>query len=126
MDLVVLLPWVSAIAVAAGLWAVMSMFSGGNDRAMERLEELRNPNSRAEQARAQAKGGVGGMLEKAAPALSKALESKSELDQNSLKIRLANAGFQNPKASELYLALKFCALIVGALLGGGFGLFKYG
>lgn len=128
MDLALLLPWVSAIAVAAGIWAVMSMFSGGNDRALKRLEELRNPNSRAEHSRAAAssKGGVGGMLQKAAPALSKALESKSELEQNALKVRLSNAGYNNPKAAELYLALKFCALIAGAIFGGGYGLWKFG
>jgi tight adherence protein C len=126
MDLITLLPWVCAIGVVAAVWAVMGMFSGGNDRATERLDELRNPGSRGENARGPQKSGVGGMIEKAAPALSKALESKSELEQNALKVRLSNAGFHNPKAPQLYLALKFCAMIVGALLGGGLGLWKYG
>lgn len=127
MDLVVLLPWVSAIGVAAATWAVMSMFTRSNQRAVERLVELRNPTARGDGARgATTKTGVGGILEKAAPALSKALESKSELEQNALKVRLANAGFQGPKAAELYLALKFCAMVAGALFGGGFGLWKYG
>ena len=126
MDFVVFLPWMAAIAVGAGLWAVMGLFTGGKDRATERLEELRNPTSRADQARNGQKSGVGGMLEKAAPTLSRALESKSELEQNSLKVRMANAGYTNPKAAEFYLALKFCALISGVLLGGGFGMWKYG
>lgn len=125
MDIVVLLPWVSAIGVAAGIWGLMSLFTGGNDRALERLEGLRNPNNRQGN-RGPQKTGVGGLIEKAAPALSRALESKSELEQNALKVRLANAGYNNPKAAELYLAMKFCALIAGALLAGGYGLFKYG
>ncbi len=125
MDLVTVLPYVSAVAVFAGIWAVMGLFSGGNDRAMERLEELRNPGARGEN-RGAPKSGVGGMIEKAAPALSKALESKSELEQNALKVRMANAGFTNPKAAELYLAIKFCSLIAGALIGGGYGMFMYG
>lgn len=126
MDLIVLLPWVSAIAVGAGIWAVMGLFAGGKDRALQRLEELRNPTSRGESKSLPNKSGVGGMLEKAAPALSKALESKSELDQNALKIKLANAGYNNPNAAQLYLAIKFCALIAGAIFGGGFSLWKYG
>lgn len=128
MDLVTLIPWVSAIAVGAGFWAVFSLFTGGNDRALKRLEELRNPTARGDSARApgQTKGGVGGMLEKAAPALSKALESKNETEQNTLKVRLSNAGFNNPKAAEIYLALKFCALVAGAIIGGSYGLIKYG
>lgn len=127
MDLVALLPWVSAVAVIAGVWAVMGLFSGGTDRATERLDELRNPNARGEPGRGGAsKGGVTGMIEKAAPALSRALESKSELEQNELKVRLANAGFTNPGASQLYLALKFCGLIGGAVLGAGFGFWRYG
>ncbi len=127
MDLVVLLPWVAAIGVAAGIWAVLSLFSPQNQRASERLEEMRNPNARGEAGRGtQAKGGVGGMLERAVPTLSKALESKSELEQNALKVRLANAGFSQPKAADFYLALKFCALIAGALFGGAFGMWKYG
>lgn len=128
MDLVTVLPWVSAVGVGAAIWAVMGLFAGGNDRAIERLEELRNSGTRGggDAARGAPKSGVSGMIEKAAPALSKALESKSELEQNALKVRLANAGFQNPKAAQMYLALKFSAMIAGALLGGGYGMWKYG
>ncbi|MFO0919777.1 MAG: type II secretion system F family protein [Planctomycetaceae bacterium] len=126
MDYALLLPWVAAIAVGAGIWALMGLFSGKEDRALERLNELRNPNLRGDKRGEANSGGVSGVFEKAAPALSKALESKSEIEQNALKVRLANAGFPNSSAPQLYLALKFSALICGALLGGGFGLWKYG
>ena len=127
IDIISLLPCVAAIGVGAGIWAIMSFFSPKSQRATERLEELRNPNARTEAARGlQGKTGVSGMIEKAAPALSKALESKSELEQNALKVWLANAGFAQPKAAEIYLALKFCGLIAGALIGASYGLWKYG
>ncbi len=126
MDYVFLLPWVAAIAVGAGIWAVMGLFAGKADRTLERLNELRNPNLRGDKRNDPSSAGVSGVFEKAAPALSKALESKSEIEQNALKVRLANAGFSNPTAPQIYLALKFSALICGALVGGGFGLWKYG
>ncbi len=66
------------------------------------------------------------MIEQAAPALSKALQPKTELEQNELEIRMANAGFNNPKAPQLYLAIKFTSLICGGLIGTGFGMLRYG
>jgi tight adherence protein C len=72
------------------------------------------------------KKGVAAVLEQAAPALSKALEPKTDLEKNALDIRMANAGFNNPKAAQLFLAIKFSALLFGALLGTGFGFLRYG
>jgi tight adherence protein C len=127
MDLITFLPWVVGIGVICAIWGLSGLFARKNQRALERLVELRSPTARGEVARnAPAKGGVGGMLEKAAPALSRALESKSELEQNALKVRLANAGFQTPKAAQFYLALKFCAMIAGAIFGATYGMLKYG
>jgi tight adherence protein C len=61
------------------------------------------------------------MLQKAAPKLSKALEPKTDLEQNKLKVRLANAGFSNPTAPQLFLAVKVASLLLGLMLGGGVG-----
>ncbi len=68
----------------------------------------------------------GSVFKKAAPALSKALKPKTELEENNLKVRLANAGFQSPNAATFYLAIKTCFLIMGLLFGGGYGVFKFG
>ncbi len=125
MDITTLLPITAFIAIAAGMWAVVSMFSQKSSRASERLEEWRDPFARQKR-----EGGgnnsVSNMFEKAAPALSKALESKSELEQNNLKVRLANAGFARPDAARNFLAIKSCCLVAGLLFGGGYGILTSG
>lgn len=125
MDLVTLLPWAIFGGITLGLWAVISIFSEKENRAADRLDELKNPFQRTDKTRSQKKG-VAAMIEQAAPALSHALQPKTELEQNELEIRMANAGFNNPKAPQLYLAIKFTALICGALIGTGFGMLRYG
>lgn len=124
-DLISLVPYALFGAITIVAWVMLGQMTTQTTRASERLDELRNPLLR-EKGRADKQSGVGGLLEKAAPALSKALESKSELERNALKVKLANAGYLNPGAPQLYLSIKFMSLIAGALLGGGFGLLKYG
>ena len=124
IDFVSLLPWAIFACITFGAWALMQMFSGEKSRAQERLEELRDPRLRN---RDQDSGsGVGAMLEKAAPTLSKALEPKSELEHNQLGIRLANAGFSSPNATQLYLALKVASALMGLVVGTGWGMASYG
>jgi tight adherence protein C len=124
MDLVSLLPWAVFIAFTVGAWALISLFSKDDNRAAERLEELRDPGGRDKKKKSG--NGVGQLFDKAAPALSKALGEKSELEQNDLKVRLANAGYNQANASQTFLAIKVAALGAGALLGGGYGMLAYG
>ncbi len=113
------------LALTGGAWAAINMLSPKTSRASERLEELRDPGRRNRD-KADGKGGVGGLLERAAPQMSKALKPKTELEQNNLKVRLANAGFSSPAAPQIYLALKLASLIVGLILGGGLAALKFG
>lgn len=122
MDFAQLLPFAVFIGFACAAWAVFSFMSGKSSRADERLEELRNPLVRKEKEERRGQN----VLEKAAPALSKALQPKSELEQSKLKVSLANAGFNSPHAVELYLAIKFASLICGLILGSGYGLTAWG
>src|SRR5207245_1011686 len=103
-------------------WAAMNFLANKTSRATERLEELRNPLLRSKE-RASDKQN---MLEKAAPTLSKALQPKTELEQSNLKLRLANAGFSTPHASEVYLTIKFVSLLTCCMLGSSFGFIKWG
>lgn len=123
MDFATLLPFAVFGGITCGAWALMSLFAQKESRAADRLEELKNPGLREKKSN---KTGLAAMIEQAAPAMSKALEPKTELEANELKIRLANAGFNNPKAPQLYLAIKFAALLIGALLGTSFGMVMYG
>ena len=119
-----ILPWAIFAAITIGAWALISLFSKEDSRAAERLEELRDPVSRDKKKKSGR--GVGRFFEQAAPALSKALGAKSELEQNALKVRLANAGYNQSNASQMFLAIKVAMLGVGALLGGGYGMLMYG
>jgi tight adherence protein C len=97
-------------AVAAGIWAIMTAFSTKDSRAAERLEVLKDPRKRGE---APKDTGLASAFKKAAPALSKALEPKTELEQSNLRVKLANAGFSSPNAPTVFLAIKVISL--GAL-----------
>ena len=123
MELTAIMPWAIFGAITAGAWAVMSVFSKEESRATERLDELRDPAGRAKQKSGR---GLGGVLAKAAPAMAKALGSKSDLEQNELQVRLANAGYNQASSGQMYLAIKVAMLGVGALLGGGYGMLAYG
>jgi tight adherence protein C len=122
MELAEILPYIVFGAFAIIGWVVFQIFASKDSRASERLDELRSPTSRlTEEAQ-----GMGKILEKAAPALSKAMKPKTELEENNLKVRLANGGFSNPNAPSIFLATKFAGMIAGFLLGGGFGVIQYG
>jgi tight adherence protein C len=124
MDFAGLLPWAVFIGFACAAWAMMSYMSGRSSRADQRLEELRNPLLRSKDKETDPRSQT--MLQKAAPALSKALQPKSELEQSKLKVSLANAGFNSPHSVEIYLAIKFASLIVGLVVGSGYGLAAWG
>ncbi|MEM1062956.1 MAG: type II secretion system F family protein, partial [Planctomycetota bacterium] len=99
MTLTTILPIALFGLFTVGLWFVMDLLSKNKSKADERLEALRKPKTPGGVAEGE-KGAVSGMLEKAAPKLSSALKPQSELEQNALKVRLANAGFNSPGASQ--------------------------
>ncbi len=129
MDIETLLPIVAFVGITTGMWGLWSIFNKKSSRAAERLEEWRDPFAR-QRRESSANGGsdnsVGAMFDKAAPALSKAFESKSELEQSNLKTRLANAGYSRPNASRNFLAIKAVGLGIGLFFGGGYGLLSSG
>lgn len=125
MDTTYLIPIAIAGAITAGVWSASTLFFGDKEsRASERLKDLRDPRRRKDLKEENAS--VGGMLKAAAPALSKALQPTNELEQNNLKVELANGGFSSPHAPMIYLSLKMISMGVFAVLGGGIGLFFQG
>ena len=122
MDFAAILPFAIFGGISCLVFALFSL-SGGTSRTDRRLEEIRDPGARL---RSKDEASVNNVLEKAAPALSKVLEPKSEFEQSELKVRLANAGFNTPNAPQLYLAIKIVMLGVGAFFGAGYGLTIYG
>jgi len=125
MDPSTLIPIVTFIAIALGIWGIGGMFSKQRSRASERLEEMSDPVARKRREQGQSTK-VGNVIERAAPALSRALQPKSEEDQSSLRVRLANAGFSTPNAPRNYLAIKVVCLLVGLMIGGAYGFVSAG
>ncbi len=126
MDLPQFVPWAIFGAITTGLWLVFSRLAGGTSRASERLDELRDPKRRSAQEQDDGKTGARRVLERAAPTLSKALEPKTDLERNELKVKLANAGFNSPNAPTIFLALKVAMLVVGAVVGASVGIPLWG
>jgi tight adherence protein C len=122
MDSTLMISGAIFLGISAAVWAVLSAFTEKDSRASERLQEMRDGGRRT----AQDKGGMGNAISAAAPALSKALQPKTELEQNELKIRLANAGYNSPNASTLFLAIKTSFLLAGLFFGGIIGVWKSG
>ncbi len=126
MDIMQILPWAIFGCITCVVLVLMSVVSTRKSRALERLEELRDPTLRDKERLGKEKNGMAAALEKAAPSLSQAMAPKSEDERNQLKIRLANAGFNNPNAASLFLTIKVLGLGIGAVLGGGLGVTMYG
>jgi tight adherence protein C len=125
MDTATTIPIVTFIAIALGIWGLGGLFRKQRSRAAERLDELRDPMSR-QRREMQKNTKVGNVIERAAPALSKALQPKSEAEQSSLRIRLANAGYSTPNAPRNYLAIKAVFLGFGLMVGGTYGFVSAG
>lgn len=125
MDFTQILPYASFGAIVALIWFVFSLLGNKQERVEERLEDIRDPSRRFKESSTE-RDGVGNMLNKAAPTLSKALKPKTELEESALKIRMANAGFNSPNAPQVYLAIKFISMIGGLMVGSSFGFLQYG
>lgn len=123
MEIQTLLPWIIFGIITVMLWALFQVFSSEKSRATERLDELRAPAGKRDSA--EGPGKTVTVLEKAA-GLSKALEPKSELEQNDLKVRLANAGFNSPAAPQMFLGAKVGLGVLCTLIGGAVGFVQWG
>jgi len=113
-----LLPFAVFGLFAAGAWLILEMLAGRNQRADERLEELRNPSRRREEGAAVKKQAtVTRVLSKATP-MGKPLQPKSAEETSKIRRRLSEAGFRNEGNVGVFLGLKFIGLIVGLTISG--------
>jgi tight adherence protein C len=126
IDLPQLIPYAIFAAVVAGVWSLLTLLGSKESRVSERLEELKDPRKRNPNEPSARETGFSSVFRKAAPALSKALQPKTELEQSNLRVKLANAGFSSPHANTIFLAIKTASMLAGAVLGGGVGLFLKG
>jgi len=114
---------------AAVAWWLLDFVSNKKPRAEQRLDEIRDPNTRKSDLLLRDKGSQGAMskmLSKATPALSKPLQPKTSEEVSKTREKLNQAGFRNEKALEIYWAMKIVGLVLGFVLGGGVVLFSRG
>jgi tight adherence protein C len=126
MDMLQILPWAIFGFVTCVVLGLMSVMNKEKSRALERLDELRDPTLRDKERLGKEKGGMTAALEKAAPSLSQAMAPATADERNHLKLRLANAGFNNANAASLFLTIKVIAMGFGVIMGGGIGVTMYG
>ncbi len=103
-------------------WWLLGRLAGNRPRALERLDELRRPRTRRapdDFLALKKQDKMSKVLEKATPALAKAMEPKSELEKSKLRTKLAVAGFRSEAAAPLYFSMKLLFLLGGLFFGGG-------
>ena len=95
------------------VWAFLSMISQRNSRAQERLARISRPASLVDldDLKSKKTERFQGVME-TAKALATPLMPKTELEQNALKLRLANAGFRSDSAVAVFLGLQFASLMI--------------
>src|SRR5690349_14507434 len=98
-----IVPLLVFVAIVAAIWGVLPMLSNRNRRAVERLAKLSRPPSLADiedptKAKAQRFQG----LMETAKAFSQPMMPKSDLEQSSLRTKMANAGFRSEAAPMVY------------------------
>jgi tight adherence protein C len=122
IDFETLLPWALFGAFAALAWWMLDFMAAAKPRAMERLDELKEPRKRrnsAERSALKQSDTMTRMLEMASPALAKPLQPTNAADLSKLKAKLDHAGFRGESAGTIYLGLKFALLVAGFFIGGG-------
>lgn len=121
-----IVPILVFLGIVMGIWAVLSMISNRNSRAMDRLARLSRPQSLAEiedPATAKKAERFQGILD-TAKALASPLMPQTELEQNALKTKLANAGFRSDAAPMVFSGLRVVCL--GVFLIGAAAIFLPG
>jgi tight adherence protein C len=111
-----LVPLLVFLAIVAGIWGVLSMISARNSRALDRLQRFSRPQSLADiqDPSLQKSERLQGLLD-TAKALSSPLMPQTELEQNKLKLKLANAGFRSDAAPVVYSGLRVASFLVFAI-----------
>jgi tight adherence protein C len=111
-----LMPIVVFVIFMSVTWWLLSMLSTRNSQAEDRLERLGRPKSlvEIEMAQYEQKARFSGLKDKIA-GLGGALEPQSELEKNSLRVKLANAGFRSESAASIYQGIRVACLL--AFLG---------
>lgn len=105
--------------IVMGIWALLSVISNRNSQALDRLSRLSRPASLAELEDPTKAGKASKFqgLADAVKSISRPLMPQSEVEQNALKTKLANAGFRSDAAPMVYSGIRIVSLAVFLLIG---------
>jgi tight adherence protein C len=132
VETTILLPMIAFGIIMVGTWWLLSMISQRNSQAEERLERLGRPKSLAEIEIANkrdsgAKSGSMTGMRKTLEGLGSSLASgASDLERNSLRVKLANAGFRSESAPAVFQGLRIASLVAFLVVGALVGLLRSG
>jgi tight adherence protein C len=113
-------PILAFVGVMLGAWFLLNATMSKTSQAEERLERVARPKSLAEiemKAKPENADRYKG-LKDAVKNMGGMLEPQSELEKNTLKVKLANAGFRSEAAPQIYQGARVICFVVL----GGFGL----
>jgi tight adherence protein C len=113
-----LIPLFVFFGIVAAIWGVLSMISTRNSKAMERLSRLSRPASLVdmEDPGKANRGEKYNSIIEMAKGLSSPMMPQTELEQDSLKTKLSNAGFRSDAAPMIYSGLRMVSLGVFFLI----------
>jgi tight adherence protein C len=99
------------VAIVSGVFWLLSALSKRNSQAEERLDRIGRPKSlmELELSQATSKQRFAGLKE-AFSSLGQSMQPQSDLEKNSLRVKLANAGFRSESAPTVYLGLRVACL----------------
>lgn len=117
------LPWAVFGSCFCAVWAALNHLMNGRSRGDERLDE-RLKQLRADDRDRQPDAETS--LQRVAHSVAQVLRPKSRIEQDALKLKLSNAGFNSPHAANFFLAIKMAGLAAGAIVGMGGGLAAFG
>ncbi len=101
------------IAIVSGVFWLLTTLSKRNSQAEERLEKIGRPKSLMElELSAVASRQRFAGLKEAFSSLGSSMQPQSDLEKNSLRVKLANAGFRSEGAPTIYLGLRVVCLAV--------------
>ena len=101
------------VAIVAGVFWVLSLLSKRNSQAEDRLDRIGRPKSLMDLdvANNESRSRFSG-LKDAFSNLGASMQPKSDLEKNTLRVKLSNAGFRSEAAPTIYLGLRLISLAV--------------
>lgn len=123
-----LVPIFVFVGIVAGTFWLLSAISARNSQAEERLERIGRPKSLVDIEISQAADGQNRYagLKDIFSNLGGAMEPQNEIEKNSLRTKLANAGFRSEQAASVYQGIRVVSLVAFLLPALFFFLLKDG